>query len=219
MNGVGARGARLGLLVTFVVCLAAGCANGDVSRASSPLDDEAAPQPRSIATTADGEAPPPSIHYPGQPTRPTSPRSSTVATNAPAPSAAATSTSTAVPTTVSPVPEFRFDGDVAFATLSAALTDAGHRDALDAAYRLDAELADTQAAEVHGWGDSRGSLAANRQLAGRRVAAVIEAVVTAAPRLAGRLRPVVHGELDPPDPGCRGDCATNRVVLITVITP
>ena len=160
------------------------------------------------------EAPPPSISYPGQPTRTTRP-----------PQPVATSPNPAsVPTPVAgtppaPVEPFRFESDVVFETLSAELTPQGGQEVTDAAAVLDRSLREGQTAEVHGWCDSRGSLAFNSLLSELRVAAVIEALVSHAPRLRGRLVPVPHGEIDPPDPDCLGDCPTNRIVLVSVRVP
>lgn len=167
----------------------------------------AAGQTQPISAGA-GEAPPPQVAYAGQVT-PTPPPT---ATPKPAPTA---QLPTGLPAaTAAPLCSVSFLADAFFDTSQAQVT------APDQLVKQFATLrgcaTDNTIVVIEGWTDDRGDADDNVELALARVAAVVEIVVAEWPELAGRIRQVAHGEVNPPT-DCTGDCPANRVVIASVV--
>ncbi len=79
-----------------------------------------------------------------------------------------------------------------------------------------AQLGEGQSLEVHGYVDEVGTPEFNEWLGDERAAAVVNRLVRHQPMLDGRVVGIGHGEDDLLDPACRGDCPSNRKVIVQV---
>lgn len=106
--------------------------------------------------------------------------------------------------------------DVSFAVGSAVLTEAAATQLEAVASEAQATLQPGQWLQVDGYVDETGDHDFNVQLADDRARMTVDRLIRLAPTLEGRIRWTGHGPTDLRDQTCRGDCPTNRVVLITV---
>ncbi len=139
------------------------------------------------------EAPPPNVTYAGQATT------------------TSTTTTSTTTTTEPPVPL------PADALLTVGSCDVGN----DEARRVIADitpLVESLSADdrlvADAWADDRGTESSNLTLSQCRAETVAGLVEREWPELVGRIDAIGHGESNPPDSDCSGDCPANRVVIV-----
>ena len=108
------------------------------------------------------------------------------------------------------------DASVLFASGTAIITVEADATLLDIALAAVGQLAPGQRVRIDGHVDEVGTVEFNEWLGNERAEAVKNRIVRNAPELEGRVDAIGHGEDELVHPGCRSDCAENRVVIIGV---